>query len=197
MEFFEALKNRRTYYFISGKSTISDEEIIKIAENALLCAPTAFNSQSVRVAVLFGENHNKLWSIVKETLRKIVPPDNFAGTEAKINSFDAGYATVLFFDDTEITKGLQEKFPSYKDNFPIWAQQSNGMAQLIIWSALEAEGLGVNIQHYNPIIDDEVKEVFDFPKSWQLVAQMPFGLPTAGPDAKSVVPASERIRVLK
>lgn len=31
------------------------------------------------------------------------------------------------------------------------------MHQLVVWTALETEGLGATLQHYNPIIDDEVK----------------------------------------
>ena len=30
------------------------------------------------------------------------------------------------------------------------------MLQLVVWTALEAEGLGATLQHYNPLIDDEV-----------------------------------------
>ena len=92
--FEEALKHRRTYYSITNQSPVSDEEIERIVNLAVTHVPSAFNSQSTRVVLLLGENHKKLWHIVKETLRKIVPPEVFKTTEAKIdNSFASGYGT--------------------------------------------------------------------------------------------------------
>ena len=55
-----------------------------------------------------------------DTLRKIVPPANFATTEAKITSFAAAYGTVLYFDDTPIVDNMAAQFPLYAKNFPIW-----------------------------------------------------------------------------
>ena len=122
--FEEALKHRRTYYSITNQSPVSDEEIERIVNLAVTHVPSAFNSQSTRVVLLLGENHKKLWHIVKETLRKIVPPEVFKTTEAKIdNSFASGYGTVLFFEDQSVVKGLQNAFSSYKDNFPGWCVQ--------------------------------------------------------------------------
>jgi uncharacterized protein len=56
------------------------------------------NSQSSRIVLLLGENHAKLWNITTETLRKIVPSENFEPTENKLNAFANGYGTVLFFE---------------------------------------------------------------------------------------------------
>ena len=39
--------------------------------------PSAFNSQTARLVVLFGEAHNKLWDITTETLRKVVGDGDF------------------------------------------------------------------------------------------------------------------------
>ena len=156
--FEEALKHRRTYYSITNQSPVSDEEIERIVNLAVTHVPSAFNSQSTRVVLLLGENHKKLWHIVKETLRKIVPPEVFKTTEAKIdNSFASGYGTVLFFEDQSVVKGLQETFSSYKDNFPGWSLQTSAMHQLAVWTMLEDVGFGASLQHYNPLIDEEVR----------------------------------------
>ncbi len=195
--FYDAIKDRRSIYAISNESTISDERIAEVIGYAVQNVPNAFNSQSAKVAVLFGENHKKLWSITMETLRKIVPANSFAQTEEKINSFAAGYGTVLYFDDTSITNGLAEQFALYKDNFPVWAQQANGMLQFAVWTSLELEGLGASLQHYSPLIDEEVKSTWKLPDSWKMIAQMPFGKPTALPDAKSFAPLSERMLLFK
>ncbi len=193
--FYETIENRRSIYAISNESPVTKERINEIIAHAVKYSPSAFNSQSSKVAVLYGENHTKLWKLVKDTLRKIVPADSFAQTESKIDSFAAGYGTVLYFDDTSITNGLCEKFPLYKENFPVWAQQSNGMLQFAVWNLFEQEGLGATLQHYNPLIDEQVKTEWNLPDSWKLIGQMPFGKPTAAPDAKEFVPLNERMLV--
>jgi predicted oxidoreductase (fatty acid repression mutant protein) len=196
-DFYSAIKSRRTFYGISGESTISDDRIHEIINQAVTVAPTAFNSQSGRVVLLLGEQHTKLWDITMETLRKIVPEEHFSPTEQKINSFRSGYGTVLYFEEQTIIEELQKSFPSYKDNFPVWSQQANGMLQYIIWTSLEEEGLGVSLQHYNPLIDEEVKKQWNVPSSWKLIGQMPFGKPTATPDEKEIKPLDERVKVYK
>lgn len=196
-DFYTAIKERRSIYGINKNITLSDEKIQEVIEYAVKHTPTAFNSQSGRVIVLFGENHNKLWDITKEALRKIVPEDKFQSTEEKINSFAMGYGTVLFFEDSSIVEALQQRFPLYKDNFSIWSQQSNGMLQYIIWTSLENEGLGASLQHYNEIIDEDIRKEWDIPHNWKLIAQMPFGKPTAAPAEKEFMPLEERVKVFK
>ncbi|MED4452407.1 nitroreductase family protein [Metabacillus fastidiosus] len=195
--FYEAVKNRRSYYGISSEAVVSDERIVEVVNEAVKYAPTSFNSQSGRVVVLLGENHTKLWNITTETLRKIVSAENFGPTEGKMKAFGSGYGTVLFFEDKEVVKSLQEQFSSYKDNFPIWSQHSSGMLQYIVWTSLELEGFGASLQHYNPLIDEEVKKEWNIPASWDLIAQMPFGKPTAEPGEKEFKPLEERVKVFK
>jgi uncharacterized protein len=196
-DFYTILKERRTAYGLAKESPVSDARIEEIIKDAVKYTPSAFNSQSARVVVLFGEQHNKVWDIAKETLRKIVPTDSFASTEEKINSFRNGYGTVLFFEDVTVTKGLQEKFPLYKDNFPVWAQQANGMLQYIVWNSLEIEGLGASLQHYNPLIDEEVRKQWSLPEDWKLIGQMPFGKPTGTPDEKQFQAIEERLKIFR
>ncbi|MGZ0052142.1 nitroreductase family protein [Brevibacillus gelatini] len=193
-DFFTAVKDRRTYYGISKEAAVSDERIRELVEEAVKHTPSAFNSQSARVVVLLGEQHDKLWNITKETLRKIVPAENFASTEEKMNAFGNGYGTILFFEDQSVIKSLQEKFAAYKDNFPIWSEQSSGMLQFVVWTALEIEGFGASLQHYNPLIDEEVQKTWNLPSEWKLIAQMPFGKPTAQPGEKQFQPLEERVK---
>lgn len=195
--FYEAVKDRRSRYSISGESTVSDDRITEIVNNAVLEAPSSFNSQSARVAVLFGENHKKLWDMVMETLRLRVPADKFGPTEKKVKSFAAGYGTVLFFEDQAVVRKLEEQFPSYKDNFSLWSYQSSGMLQYMVWTWLAAEGMGASLQHYNPIIDDKVREAFSIPDDWKLISQMPFGRPTAPAPEKRSLPLEGRVKIFK
>ena len=193
MNIYEAMEHRRSRYALDANTTVSDERIEEIVGECLVQTPSAFNSQTARVVALFGESHAKLWSIVMETLRARVPADKFAGTEAKVNGFAAAHATLLFFEETDTVKALQEQFPAYADNFPLWSLQASGMAQVNVWTALSSEGLGVNIQHYNPIIDDEVARTFDVPASWKLISQMVVGNPIAEPGPIAKKPVSERL----
>lgn len=131
--FIELIKKRRTIYSLGNNLPVSQDRIAALIKEAVKHSPTAFNSQSSRVVVLFGENHKKLWNIVKDTLRAIVPADAFAATEGKIdNAFLSGAGTVLFFEDQSVVKGLQEQFALYADNFPIWSEQASGIAQFAV-----------------------------------------------------------------
>ncbi len=197
MDFLSAVKNRRTIYGLSRESVVSDDKILEIVDHAVLHSPSAFNSQSARVVVLLNDHHTKLWSVVKETLRKIVPEGSFAQTEEKLKGFAAAYGTILFFEDQSVVEDLQANFSLYKDNFPLWSLQASGMLQYVVWTALEVEGFGASLQHYNPLIDDQVHKEWNLPSSWRLMSQMPFGKPTAPPNEKDYMPLEERIRVFK
>ncbi len=194
----DSLKHRRSYYFLSGKSPVSDNEIENVLNFAADYVPSAFNSQSTRMVLLLGGDHKKLWEIVKEVLRKRLPAEAFGKTEAKIDtSFASGYGTVLFFEDETVVEGLQEKFPSYSENFPVWSQQTSAMHQLTVWTMLEDLGFGASLQHYNPIIDEDVRKEWKLSPKWKLIAQMPFGLPAREPDNKEINPVGNRVLVFK
>lgn len=195
--FQEAVRNRRTNYALGREIGVLPSQIIAAVESMTKEVPSSFNMQSARVIVAMGEHHEKIWHITKETLRKIVPAEKFAPTEAKIDGFAAAYGTILFFDETATVMHMQQQFAAYAENFPIWAQQSNGMLQFAIWTALTNMGLGVNLQHYNPLIDDEVKQAFQVPDSWKLIAQMPFGAPIEPPKAIEKIAIEERVKVFR
>ena len=195
MEFNEAIKTRRTRYSIDSSATVSDSKIEKLVRDAVKYAPSAFHSQSSRAILLLGVNHSKLWAIVKEILRTKVSAENFPTTEAKIDSFAAGHGTILYYEDMDVIKKMQEAVPPYAENFPVWSMQSAGMLQYAVWTALATEGMGASLQHYNPIIDDEVAQVFGVPKSWKLIAEMPFGSPTGEPAELEYVDLENRVIV--
>lgn len=196
MNFNETIKTRRSCYHL-GKLPADKQKIVpQIIEECLLNAPSAFNSQGARVVLLENENHKKLWNIVLGTLQKIVPPENFAPVQEKIAAFAAANSTILYFEDKTVTENLQKKFPAYAANFPVWAEQANGMLQFSIWSALAGKGIGANLQHYNPIIDDEVRKTFNIPDTWRLIAQMPVGEILSAPQAKDFEPLDKRLKIL-
>ncbi|MFC7066346.1 nitroreductase family protein [Brucella rhizosphaerae] len=193
--YIAALKKRRTQYALGKNLPLSQDATAELIREAIKHSPSSFNSQSSRAIILFGEESDKLWNIAKETLHKIIPADAFAQTEAKLDSFAAGAGTVLFFEDQNVVKGLQENFALYADNFPVWSEQAGGMAQLSVWSALANENIGASLQHYNPLIDAEVARTWNIPSSWKLRAQMPFGSNEQDFGDKAFMDDAERFKV--
>ncbi len=193
MNFYNVIEHRRSHYALGREKVVEEARVKEIVEFAVKHVPSPFNSQSARVVVLFDGQSDRLWDITKEALRPLVPAAAFGATEEKLKGFAAGYGTVLFFEDQAIVEGLQREFALYKDNFPIWSLQSNGMLEFAVWTGLEAEGLGASLQHYNPLIDDAVRREWNLPDSWKLLAEMPFGKPLADPGPKDFRPLEERV----
>lgn len=196
-QFLQSLKERRSIYAISKEEVISQEKIEEIIAEAIKYTPTAFNSQSGRVVVLFGAEHDKFWNLTEDELRKVVPAEAFQPTEEKMAAFRNGSGTVLFFEDQNVVKGLQEQFALYADKFPQYSDHAAGMLQLIVWTALSEEGIGASLQHYQPLVNEFVQKEWNIPESWDLVAQMPFGKPVAEAAGKEFQAIDERMKVFK
>ncbi|WP_089604082.1 nitroreductase family protein [Acinetobacter piscicola] len=194
MSFLNQIKQRRTIYAIGKDVSLDQAKIEELIKEAVKQSPSSFNSQSSRAVILFGDSHVKFWTIVLETLRKIVPAEAFEGTSAKINSFIAGAGSVLFYEDMAVIKGLQEQFALYADNFPVWSEHSTAIAQFATWTALSEAGIGASLQHYNPIVDEEVAEVFGVPADWKLRAQLVFGSIEAPAGEKTFIDDATRFK---
>lgn len=191
----QAAENRRSIYVLNKDLPVPAEEVAGIVRHAVLHTPSSFNSQSTRVVVLFGAEHDKLWQFAENALRAIVPADKFEPTAQKLALFKAAAGSVLFFEDQTVVKGLQEQFPSYAGNFPVWAEHTNAMHQYAVWTTLAAAGVGANLQHYNPLIDADVAREWNIPESWTLRAQMVFGGIGAKADEKTFSPVEARLTV--
>ena len=194
MSFLDHIKQRRTIYAVGKNVALTPEQIESVIKEAVNHSPSAFNSQTSRIVTLFGESHLQFWNIVRETLRKIVPEAAFEGTNTKINSFAAGYGTVLFYEDQDVVKSLQEQFALYADNFPVWSEHSSAIAQCAVWTALSEQNIGASLQHYNPIVDAEIAEIFDIPANWKLRAQLVFGSIEASAGEKTFMAEADRFK---
>lgn len=193
--FTDTLKNRRSIYHLGRNVSLSNEELTTLIKEAIKESPTAFNAQSTRAVILFGDAHEKLWEITEEVLRPLTPAEAFPNTQNKLAGFKNGYGTVLFFKDTDVVKGLQEQFELYADNFPDWSEQSNGIATANTWVALVDKGLGANLQHYNPVIDEAVAKEWNIPSNWKLRSQLVFGSPETPAGEKEYMNDADRFRV--
>lgn len=120
--------------------------------------------------------------------------EKFTPTKQKIDGFKAGAGTVLFFEDQSVIKGLQENFALYADKFPDWSGHTSGMHQYAIWTALASLNIGANLQHYNPVIDEQVASTWNIDPDWTLIAQMVFGGIAQPAGDKSFEPVEHRLR---
>jgi predicted oxidoreductase (fatty acid repression mutant protein) len=102
----------------------------------------------------------------------------------------------MFFDDSEAYNELTPRFAAISKAYPEWEEHSSGMHQFIVWTALEAEGLGCSVQHYHPSITPYVMKTYDVPASWTLKCEMPFGKPVGeipGPKPKTHLEKALRV----
>ncbi|TXD98375.1 nitroreductase family protein [Psychrobacter frigidicola] len=192
----QAFDKRRTIYALGDELPVDPRAIVNIAERVLLHTPSAFNSQSSRLVVLFGEQHQQLWDITEIKLREQVGDGDFTGSKQRMDSFRAAAGSVLFFEDKEVVKSLQDKFTLYADKFPLWAHQTSAMHQYALWTELSTLNVGASVQHYNPLIDSDIAAAFDIPDNWDLIAQMPFGNIVEPAGDKTYQPLNERMKVL-
>ncbi|KAK4688015.1 uncharacterized protein P7C73_g2090, partial [Tremellales sp. Uapishka_1] len=189
--FFEAVAKRRTNYNLTAESTLSNEQLQSLVHKAIKDSPTAFNMQTGRIVLVTGEKHKELWEeVVKKTFFKTL-----GGDEKQIGFYDSkitkeytsGYGTVLFFEDQAALEGWCEKMPHFAGAFRTWADNSNGMLQYVVWTALEAEGMGASLQHYggySPETGAAFAKFFDIPTTWKSTAMIPFGIAN-GPPGKA------------
>ena len=192
--FLEAVAHRRSYYHLDSREMVNDSEVVNIIDELLTTIPSPFNVQSARIVLLLDEQHREFWHIVLDTLRHVTPPERFAKTQQKVErAFFSGHGTILFYEDEDALNRMRENFPLYADNVATWSEQSSGMMQFAVWTALEDMGYGASLQHYNPLIDKSVAKRWLINPDWRLVAQMPFGAPLDNPAHRTTsTPLPER-----
>ena len=196
MEISKIFEQRRSIYSLNNTSNLTQPEINKLVENCLRNAPSAFNSQSSRLIILYSSAYQKFWNKTLEILKSLTPPNKFSQTAQKIHSFQQGIGTILFFEDRGIVQNLQQQYPLYADNFLKWTMQANAMLQYMIWTALAEKNIGASLQHYNPLVDEMVQKEFSVSKNWELIAQMPFGGIEQSAQIKTFAPISSRLKIL-
>lgn len=195
MSIIKSFENRRSIYSLGNRQILSQEEISNLIKKTIVNAPTAFNSQSGRIVILYNEPYHTMWDITMKALNKVTPPERVNSTIAKINSFKNGLGTILFFEDYSVISALQRKFPLYAESFPTWAEQSSGMLQYMVWLALAENKIGASVQHYSPLIEEDIKTQFNLPNEWHLISQMPFGSIEAIPCIKKINPIETRVKI--
>lgn len=194
----EVALKRRSHYALGAEWVAPQEEVEALLKSVLRAVPTHFNSQSVRMVLLTGDAHKKHWELIEQILIDNIGEDCYnETTKAKIhNSFMSGVGTILYFEESSITKGLGEQMPAYAANFVKWAQQVQGSHQWAVWVGLTELGFGASLQHYIGMNDAAVKDQVGVPAEWEFIAHMPFGKALDSPEAKTKTSMDELLKVL-
>lgn len=195
LTFVDHLKKRRSIEVLGKKVNFSQAYIAELIQEAVRSCPSALNSQSSRIVVLFGDSHEDFWQIVKDVQRKLIAAHIFESTEMKIDQYRAGFGTILFYEDQQTIRQLQKKVPFNSDEFPVWSEQTSGMAQYAVWTALADLDIGACLKHYNPSIDLAVAQHFSIKDSWLLRAQLVFGSIEQAATIKDEPEDSERFKI--
>ena len=192
MNMADMLKNRRSVYGLNKNLPVDEGEVLDLVRDAVRYVPDAFNMQSQRVLIVTGEKHVDFWNMVYDTL---VAETGGGFSRERTDSFAAAFGTILYFYDAAVVEEMRRKYPLYAANFHDWVMQSNGMLQFAIWVGFANINVGANLQHYNPVIDENVRKMFELPESWTLVAQMPFGGIAVRPEPKATEDVDLRVKV--
>jgi predicted oxidoreductase (fatty acid repression mutant protein) len=73
------------------------------------------------------------------------------------------------------------------------------MAQILVWTALELEGLGANLQHLQaiPPVEAEIKKFLGVPSDYSLKAHLNYGDEAQPhPEVPEKLPLSETLKVV-
>ncbi|KAF4465177.1 nitroreductase HBN1 [Fusarium albosuccineum] len=195
-QFLSEIKNRRTCYSLEAKSPVSDARIVEIAREVVKHTPSSFNCQSSRLVVLLRDEHVKFWEIAKQCFKATMQEAVYQEYEKKLSQRQAGYGTILLFEDLDVIREYQVKFPRFTWHLLQFSEHNHAMQAFNLWTALALEGFGCNLQHINPTIDQRIIGQWNISPQWSLKAQLVFGTPTGEPGHdKAFLPTEDRIFV--
>ena len=193
----DSLTRRRSIYALGHTRVVTDFCLEDTLKDCLKNCPTPFNAQSARLVLLLNKKHLDFWNLVLQKALAVTPLGSTNSAEQTINSFAAAYGTILYFEDTDILAQLQKDFPLYQKNMHDWTFEANGMLQYMVWQSLAENEIGASLQHYNELIEEDVKKMLDLPDSWKILSQMPFGSIEKTPAEKTFLPLENRFKIFK
>jgi uncharacterized protein len=195
MDLTEVIKSRRSIRKLTKILDFDDRMLEGILKEAMR-VPSAFNMQSYRIVALSGNGHDRLWGIVEASLLAKLGEERFALTKTheKISGFRGGNGTLVFFEDLAVVEEKGNIAKSYKDTFPDWSEQGSGIIQYAVWLLLTEQGISASLQHYNKLIEDEVRERWHIPSTWKLISQMPYGKADEIPGIRELIPFDEMVK---
>ncbi|MBG9983414.1 nitroreductase family protein [Aerococcaceae bacterium DSM 111022] len=194
--FLELVKNRRTQYAIGNNTELTNEAIAERITEIVRDVPTASNSQTTRIAIIFGEENVKLWDHILDVQKDVLQGEMWDMMSGVMEGAKGGVGTVLFFEDLDAVEAM----PTSPSRVEVYKQNNNANAQYAVWLGLTDLGLGGSLQHmnvgYEQGFDKSVKELLGLPERWELQAQMPFGSIEGENAPKEYIADSDRVVVL-
>lgn len=193
----QQLQQRRSIKELGKHITYDQEFLIKLIEVAARSCPSALNLKSTRIVILFSQAHTDFWQLIREIQKTQTPEHLFQATAIKIQKCNAAYGTILFFEDQAVIANLKKNLPLNSMELPLWSEQSSGMAQYAVWSALVEIGLGANFNNYGSEIDYKVAQYLKIDTKWKLQTQLVFGSIEQDAEHKDTVKKEVEFMVFK
>lgn len=196
MELQKALEERRSHYVLGKNTDLTQQEIVDAVSHVVKHAPSAFNNQSTRVAILFGDEKEKFWNHIYDVQKDVLQGemwDQMSGVIA--GARDNALGTVIFFEDNAVA----DQLPTNEERTLVYKHTADANVQYGTWLSLTELGLGATLQHFNlgyeQGFDKATKEMFGLPDTYEMVAQMPFGSIEAPAGDKEFAPLEDRVHV--
>ncbi|KIM99156.1 hypothetical protein OIDMADRAFT_127501 [Oidiodendron maius Zn] len=202
-QWLAAAKYRRTVYGLKDTSPVPDSRIEEIVEQVISFSPSAYNTQPGRITLVLGQKHKDLWDAiiaVAEPILKAAGPGVWDAMGPAFQAFRNAYGSVLFWVRGESIRDAQGQHKSAAHMFDQFGEHQSGMAQILIWTALELEGFGANLQHMAsiPPVEDAIRKFVGVSDDYSLKANMNFGeLAQPHPEVPQKLPINETLTVLK
>ena len=194
--FTDLVKSRRTRYAIGNNTELSNEEIVTRIREIAREVPTASNSQTTRLVVLFGEDNVRLWDHILDVQKDVLQGEMWDMMSGVMEGAKGATGTILFFEDLDAVA----KMPAEGAREEAYKQNNSANTQYAIWLALTELGLGGNLQHMNighkEGFDKSILEMFNLPASYELIAQMPFGSIEGDAFPKEYIEDDVRVQVI-
>ena len=107
--FTELQTKRRSIYALGKNVELSNQELVDTIQGAILQTPSAFHSQTTRVVILLDKESDAFWNeIAYSELEKVTSAEAFEATKQRLAGFAQAKGTILFYEDQDVVKGLQE-----------------------------------------------------------------------------------------
>lgn len=94
-QFIDLVKARRTYYALDNTLPVSHDRVTHVVEELVQAVPSAFNSQTNRVVLLFDYEHRILWEMISSALESdaSASEEQRAATSQRLAAFNAAAGT--------------------------------------------------------------------------------------------------------
>ncbi|OAA66951.1 nitroreductase family protein [Niveomyces insectorum RCEF 264] len=202
-QWLAAAKHRRTVYGLKDTSPVPDSRIEEIVQQVLSFSPSSYNTQPDRITIVLGAKHKELWQVIIDAAKPILlaaGPGVWEAMGPRLEGHKSAYGSVLFWVSEKAIKEAGETHASAAQMFPQFSEHSSGMAQILVWTALEVEGFGANLQHMGviPPVQTALQKFLGLPEDYLLKANLNFGEEAQPhPEKPAKLPFSETLKIVK